>query len=110
MNEACAISRKVAGSIPGGTIRISNWINPSGRTLALESIQPLTEKSTWSISWEVKVACAYGWQPYHLHVPIVLKSGSFNFLDPSGPVQVCNGIALPIPFFDSCLSGVNTYI
>ena len=25
---------------------------------------------------------------------IVLKSGSLNFLEPSGPVQACNGIAL----------------
>jgi len=29
-------------------------------------------------------------------VPIVLKSGSLNFLEPSGPVQACNGIALPL--------------
>jgi len=29
-------------------------------------------------------------------VPIVLKSGSFNLLEPSGPVQACNGIALPL--------------
>jgi hypothetical protein len=28
-------------------------------------------------------------------VPIVLKSGSLNFLEPSGPVKACNGIALP---------------
>jgi hypothetical protein len=27
-----------------------------------------------------------------------LKSGSLNLLEPSGPVQVCNGIALPLPF------------
>ena len=26
---------------------------------------------------------------------IVLKSGSFSLLEPSGPVQDCNGIALP---------------
>jgi len=32
---------------------------------------------------------------YHLHVQIVLKYGSFNLLEPSGRVQVCNGIALP---------------
>jgi len=31
-------------------------------------------------------------------VPIVLKSGNLNFQEPSGPVQVCNGIALPLPF------------
>jgi hypothetical protein len=35
------------------------------------------------------VAGAYGWQPYYLHVPIVLKSRSLNLLEPSGPVQAC---------------------
>jgi hypothetical protein len=44
----------------------------------------------------VKAAGAYGWQPYHLHVPTVLKSGSLNLLEPSGPVQAYNGIALPL--------------
>jgi hypothetical protein len=29
-------------------------------------------------------------------VPIVLKSGSLNHLEPSGPVKACNGIALPL--------------
>jgi hypothetical protein len=28
-------------------------------------------------------------------VPIVLKSGSLDLLQPSGPVKACNGIALP---------------
>jgi hypothetical protein len=28
-------------------------------------------------------------------VPIVLKSGSLNLLEPSWPVKACNGIALP---------------
>jgi hypothetical protein len=28
-------------------------------------------------------------------VPIVLKSGSLNQLEPSGPVKGCDGIALP---------------
>ena len=62
---------------------------------ALRLTQPLTEMSTRNISWEVKAVGAYGWQPYHLHVPIVFKSGSLNLLEPSGPVQACNGIALP---------------
>jgi hypothetical protein len=45
----------------------------------------------------VKAAGAYGWQPYHLHMPTVLKSGSLNLLEPSGPVQDCNGIDLFLP-------------
>jgi hypothetical protein len=50
-------------------------INPSDRTMALGSTQPLTEMSTRSISWVVKAAGALGSQPYHLHVPTVLNSG-----------------------------------
>ena len=45
----------------------------------------------------VKSAGVWGWQTYHFHVPIVLKSGSLNLLEPSGPAQDCNGIALPLP-------------
>jgi len=43
----------------------------------------------------VKVAGAYGWQTYHLHVLIVLNSGSLYLLEPSGPLQACNGITFP---------------
>jgi len=61
--------------------------------VAMGSTQPLTGMSTRNISWGVKAAGAYGWQPYHLHVPDVLKSGSLSLLGRSGPVQACNGIA-----------------
>ena len=91
----CATSRKVAGSIPDDVIGIFHWHNPSGGTMALGLTQPLTEMSTRNISWRVKAAGAWGWQPYHLHVPNVLRSGSLNLLEPSRPVQACNGIALP---------------
>ena len=62
--------------------------------MALGSTQPLTEMNTRNISWGVKAAGAWGWQPYHLHVPIVLKSGKLNLLEPSGSVEASNGIAL----------------
>jgi proteasome lid subunit RPN8/RPN11 len=42
---------KVAGSIPDGVIGIFHSHNPSDRTMALGSNQPLTEMSTRSISW-----------------------------------------------------------
>ena len=32
-------------------------------------------------------------------MPTFLKSGKLNFLEPSGPVQACNGIALPFYSF-----------
>ena len=91
----CATCRKVMGSIPDGVTGIFHWHNPSSRTMALGLTQPLTELSTRNISCRVKVAGTWGWQPYHLHVPSVLKSGSLNPLEPSGPVQVCNGTVLP---------------
>jgi hypothetical protein len=34
---------------------------------------------------------------YHLHVPIVMKSGNLSLLESSGSVQACNGITLPLP-------------
>ena len=33
-----------------------------------------------------------------LSCAIVMKSGSLNFLEPSRPVQACNGTALPVPY------------
>jgi hypothetical protein len=45
---------QVAGSIPDGVIGIFYWHNPSGRTVALGSTQPLAEMSTWNISWGSK--------------------------------------------------------
>jgi len=36
------------------------------------------------------MAFAWGLQPYHRHVPIVLKSGSLNLLE---PLKACTGIA-----------------
>jgi hypothetical protein len=27
-----------------------------------------------------------------------MKSGNLNFLEPSGPLQACNGTALPLPY------------
>jgi hypothetical protein len=89
----CATSQKVAGSIPNGATGIFHVHNISGRITALRSTLPLTKVSSRNISCGVKVAGAQG-RPYHLHVPTVLKSGSINFLEPYGPVQACNGIAL----------------
>jgi hypothetical protein len=49
--RCCATNRKVAGSIPADVIGLFQWRNPSDRTIALGSTQPLTEMSTRSISW-----------------------------------------------------------
>jgi len=48
--RCCAMNWKVIGSIPDGVIGIFQH-NPSDRTMALGSTQPITEMSTRSISW-----------------------------------------------------------
>jgi hypothetical protein len=48
--RCCATNRKVAGSIPDDVVGIFHWHNPSDRTMALGSTQPLKEMSTRSIS------------------------------------------------------------
>ena len=46
-----ATRQKVAGSISDDVIRIFHGQNPSGRTMAVESTNPLTEMGTRNISW-----------------------------------------------------------
>ena len=62
--------------------------------MALGSTQPLTEMSTRSISWGERrpVLKADNLPP---SCAVVMKSGNLNFLEPSGPVQACNGTASP---------------
>jgi len=48
-----ATNQKVANSIPDGVTGIFHWHNPSGRTLALGSNQPLIEMITRNISWGI---------------------------------------------------------
>jgi len=64
--EAVRYTRKVAGSVD-----IFHCLIPSGRTMVLGSIQPLPEMNSRYIWRGVDVAGAWGWQPYHLRVPIV---------------------------------------
>ena len=47
----------------------------------------------------VKTAGAWGWQPHLLLVSNVMKSGSLNLLEPSGPHRACYGTALPLTFY-----------
>jgi hypothetical protein len=62
--------------------------------MALGMTQPLEEMSTRNIFLGLKEAGAFGWQPYHIHMLIVLKYGRLKLLEPSGPVQACNRIWL----------------
>jgi hypothetical protein len=80
----CATNRKVRDSIPDGVIGNFYWHNPTGHTLTLGSTQSPREMSTRNISLWVKAAGAYGWQPHHLHVLNVMKSGCSTSWNPQG--------------------------
>ena len=62
--------------------------NPSGRTMALGSTQPLPGIFPGDVGGRcvrlttLPPSCA-----------VVMKSGNLNFLEPSGPLQACNGTA-----------------
>jgi len=72
--RCCATNRKVAVSIPAGVIGIFHWHNPSDRTMALGSTQPLTDMSTRS-------SCGKGGRcvrltTYHHPVPLSRNLGA----------------------------------
>ena len=50
----CASNWKVVGSNPDGVIGIFHSHNLSDRTMTMVSTQPITETSTWNITWVVK--------------------------------------------------------
>jgi len=63
--------------------------------MALGSIPPLRQMSTRKISLGVKARKVANPITIMCHFFIF---GSLNFLEPSGLVQACNGIALPLYF------------
>jgi len=80
--------------------------------MALGSTQPITEMSTRRISWgqmrPVRKA-----DNLTTFLCLVMTSGNLNFLEPSGPLQACNGTALPylfIYFLPSYLLNLTNYL
>jgi hypothetical protein len=82
VTETYALGRLARGGAVGcGTALKDGWsrVRLPIDTMGLESTQPLTKMSTRNISWGVKVAwCRAD------NFTTFLKSGSLNFLDPSG--------------------------
>jgi hypothetical protein len=83
--EALRYNPEVVGSIADGVIGIFYLHNPSGRTVALGSTQPLTEMSS-------PVRTADSLTTFICRLP--RYSGSLNLLEPSRPVQACTRIVL----------------
>ena len=106
----CATSRKVAGSIPDGVNGICHWqsFRPHYGT-GVDSASDRNEYQEYFLGGGgVKAAGAWGCQPYHLHVPTVLKCGSLSLslLEPSSPVKVSYGFAVLLRSFSVLSSPV----
>ena len=91
----CSTSRTVPGSIAGGVTGFFSDIPPSDHTMALGSIQALVKINTRYVPVGKGGRCVR-LQPHHFHVPNVMKYGSLNHLEPSGPHRACYGIPLPL--------------
>ena len=70
--------------------------------MALGSTQPLTEMSTRNIFLEGKDGRCVRLTTLPPSCAVVTKSGSLNFLEPSGSVQACNGTDLPLTLPFTC--------
>jgi hypothetical protein len=70
-------------------------INPSDRTMALGSTQP-SNRNEYQENF-LGGKCGRGVRLTTLppSCAVVKKSGNLNFLESSGPLQACNGTALP---------------
>jgi hypothetical protein len=91
-----ATNRQVAGSIPDGFNGIFKLHNPSGRTMALGSTQ--FQKWVWGVFPGGKGGRCVRLTILPPSCAVVMNSGNLNFLDPSGPLQACNGTALLLPY------------
>jgi len=74
---------KAAVSIPDDVTGIFHWHNPSGRTMALGSTQPLTEMSTRSFTGGKGGQCVR-LTTYHHPVPLSRNLGTLTSWNPLG--------------------------
>jgi hypothetical protein len=82
--------------------RWCHWnISVTVRTMAPGSTQPLTEMSTRLFPGGKGGRCVK-LTTLPPTCAVVVKSGNLNFLEPSGPLQACNGTALPSTFTCFC--------
>jgi len=88
--RCCATNQKVAGSIPVGVIDIkSSW---SYYGPGVDSGSNINEYQEYFLG--VKSGRCVRLITLPPSCAVVMKSGSFNLLEPSGPLQACNGTDL----------------
>ena len=93
--RCCATNQKVAGSIPAGVngffIDIKSF--RSHYSPGVDSASNRNEYQEYFLG--VKSGRCVRLTTLPPSCAVVTKSGKLNFLEPSGPVQACNGTALP---------------
>ena len=96
--KCCATNRKVAGPIPAGVsgffIDIKSFRSHYG--LGVDSASNRNEYREHFLG--IKSGRCLRLTTLPPSCAVVTKSGSLNFLEPSGPVQACNGTAFPLPY------------
>ena len=93
-SRCCAKNRRIAGSIPAG---VSDFSIKSFRS----HYRPGVDSASNRNEYQEHFLRGKGGRCVRLTTlppscAVVTKSGNLNFLEPSGPVQACNGTALPL--------------
>ena len=90
----CATNRKVAGSIPAGVTVIFHWYKILPIALWTWGRLSLQQKWVPGAFPEGKSCRCVRLTTLPTSWAVVTKSGNLNFLEPSGPLQACNGTAV----------------
>ena len=93
--RCCATNGKIAGSIPAGVIGIFHW--NKNLPIAVWPWSRLNLKQKWvpGVLLGGKGGRCVRLTTLPPSCVIVMKCGNLNFLEPSGPLQACNGTDLP---------------
>jgi len=96
--RCCATNRKVAGSIPAGFSGFfidMKFFRPHCGP-GVDSASNINEYQEHFLAFSGgKSGRCVGLTTLPPSCAVVMKSGNLNFLKPSGPLQACNGFALP---------------
>jgi len=97
--RCCATYLKLTGSIPDGVIETfidiksfrshyGPWVDSASKRNQYQEY-PGGKRGQCVMLTSLPPSCA-----------VVMKSGNLKFLEPSGPLQACKGIAVPLPFYN----------
>jgi len=93
--RCCATNLKVAGLIPACVIDIKSFRSHYGP--GVDSVSNRNEYQEHLLGGKGGRCVRLTTLPPSCTV--VMKSGNLNFLEPSGPLQACNGTAIPYPLY-----------